>query len=144
MSLRTSLLGVVNLIRSIADETLLNGGVGLDVRLYTVVRRRIRHHTGKSKLGEPTVEDLEIVPKPRVREAGQGSILIVDQITPKHTTGGYSSVELNPPDEPGFEFMYVVTGPDGLSRNYKLTEIETVRPFNITLTLQTLDRKPPY
>jgi hypothetical protein len=138
MSLRTALLPVVDTLRGLAGPT------RLDIRTYTVTLRKRSWSEGEVLLGTPTVTDVLLTPRPKVREVPNSRDLIVGPITPKYSTGGYSPVELNPNDSPGHEFYYLVRAPDGVDRPYALMNIDEGRPFAYTLTLTALDRKVPF
>lgn len=140
MSFRTSFLGVLDRLRY------LTGPTGFDIRTSSVTRR-IETWSGSSDgpeigTGDVSADDLEIVPRPKVVEQGNGA-LIVAPITPASTTGGYTVDQLNPRDlDPGQRLVYVVNGPNG-EHFYQLVEIDTSRPFKYTLHLAPLDRDPP-
>ena len=136
MSLRTALLPVVNTIRGLA------GPATLDIRPYTVTVRTRTWSGGVVQKGVPTDADLLLSPPPKVVENGREAR--VGPITPKHAGGGYSPSELNPRDQPGVEFFYLLTGPDGVGRAFALVDIDTSRPFSYTLRLTSLDRKVPF
>jgi len=137
MSFRTDLLKTVVKLRE------LPGPTNFDIYTSTVV---VRHRTwsgGEVKLGTPTDIEIELFPRPKVRDAGNGSITI-GPITPQNAEGGYTPDQLNPTESDGVESYYIVTGADGDERAYKLTEIDDRRAFGYTLTLQALDRRTPF
>lgn len=140
MSLRTALLPVVDTIKGIASSGTI------DIRTYAVVRRVRRWSTGKVRQGEFVDEDLTITPKPKVVERGR--LLVVGPLTPFYDNGdkrgGYGPAALNPPPEAGMEFFYVVTGPDGIERPFKLVDLDASRPFAYFIRLESLDRKFPF
>jgi len=136
MSLRTALLPVVNTIRGLAGPTTL------DIRPYTVTVRTRRWSGGVVQKGTPADADLVLTPPPKVVERAREAL--VGPITPKHPTGGYSPAELNPTDQAGVEFFYVLVGPDNVRRPFALVDMDTSRPFSTTLRLVALDRKVPF
>jgi len=136
MSLRTALLPVVDTIRGLA------GPATLDIRLYTVTIRTRTWSGGVVQKGTPTDADLVLSPPPKVVESGRE--VRVGPITPKYPGGGYAPAELNPRDQAGVEFFYLLTGPDGTPRAFSLVDIDTSRPFSIMLRLVALDRKVPF
>lgn len=143
MSFRTNLLKTVNNLRA------LSGPTGFDV--YTSrVTIRVRTWTGgdngpEVRLGSYTDVDTEILPRPKVREAGGGTGLVVGPITPANDDGGYTPAQLNPAPSltAGQEVLYVVEGPNG-TFTYTAADIDTSRAFRYMLTLTGLERKIPY
>lgn len=138
MSLRTDLLPVFQEVRElIADEDTL------DLRTHRVIRRLITWQGDAVGIGEACVDDLELLPKPRVREDGQN--LIVDKITPSHSGGGYTPEELNPPkayeQDTNVELVYFVEGPK--TGTYVLIDSEETANFGYKLTLSPVRRVRP-
>lgn len=134
MTLRTDLLPVFDDARQIMQD------FGLRTTRVTI---RVRTWSGgKVKLGTPTDVDTEILPRPRVRELDTRRVK-VDKITPQHATGGYSRQQLRPDDAAGLEYFYRLVTPDGVTRDYALTELDTSRNFGYELTLTELDRGGP-
>lgn len=87
MSLRDDLLPVVDELRQLPDD--------FGIRLYSVILRTRTWKSGKPGIGQPTIVDVEILPKPRVRllstkevaESGgtyHAGDFKVEKITPKY------------------------------------------------------------
>jgi hypothetical protein len=142
MSFRDEILaGVVQ-----ANIPLL-GPDNFDVHTSRVIVRSRQYPSSPSGadvgLGSPTTTDLEITPRPKVKDLGNQA-LEVSLIIPQNANGGYTPAQLRPPDADGFEYVYVVIGPDGVEREYALQDLDTRRPFFYTATLTPIDRKIPY
>lgn len=136
MSFRDDLLPVVDDARGIATD--------LGLRQHSVTIRTETFpdeaHIGTS----PTVSDLTLSPRPKVRESSSGRKLKVGPITPSHSGGGYTAAQLNPlPDlSANQRVIYRVTGPNG-TRDYMLSDITTDRGYRHMLELTSLDRDGP-
>ncbi len=94
-------------------------------------------------LGTPTVTTTEILPRPKVEDLGSQR-LRVSRIVPSNAAGGYTPAQLKPPDADGFQYYYLVVGPDGIERAYKAEDIDTRSPIFYEVTLVPLDRKVPF
>lgn len=134
MSLRTGLLPVFRSTRQLVAN--------LGLRTCRVTIRTRTWSGGKVRLGAPSDSDLELLPRPRVREIDQRRIK-VDKITPQFSGGGYTRQQLRPDDLTSTEYYYIVVTPDGVSRNYTLENLDTARNFGYELTLIQLDRSSP-
>lgn len=117
------------------------GGV-FDVYTYTVTVRTGTWVSGKVGTGAVTISDLTILPRPRVREDGDGS-LIVEGIVPSNPKGGYTLAQLRPTTGAGVDYYYVVTGANG-THNYQLVDIDTGKAFLYSLRLKALTRATPF
>lgn len=126
---------------------LLGPTPGFDVHTSRVIIRSRQYPSSPdgpdAGLGTPTVTDLEILPRPKVKDAGNQT-LEVSLIIPQNANGGYTPAQLRPSDGDGFEYFYLVIGPDGTERGYALAELDTRRPFFYSVTLVPLDRKIPF
>lgn len=139
MSFRTELLKAVVKLRE------LPGPTQLDVYVTRVIVRTRSWSGGEAKLGHATDSEIELFPRPKVRNAGEGSrIVTVGPITPSNAVGGYTLEQLNPSEHDGVEAYYILIGPDGIERPYKLIQIDQKRAFRYTLTLEALDRRMPF
>lgn len=148
MSFRDDILeGVVDPLRYLPDTTF-----GLRTFKVSLVRREWQPLGSlPAKINVGTYSDTITVlrPRPKVREADGISAsgqLIVDKITPKNASGGYTPNELVPPSEPGVEFFWLVEGPfaNGPSvQEFKVVNIDTGKPFSYKVTLQSRNRKTP-
>jgi len=136
VTLRQALLPVVDTIRGLA------GPQTLDIRPFGVTLRTRQWSEGVVQSGVPTINDLVIEPRPRVRVAGREAM--VGPITPAYEGGGYSPDILNPSDTPGVEFYYVLKGPDNDARPYSVLNLDTSRPFGYVLRLLAIDRRVPF
>lgn len=97
-------------------------------------------------LGTPTITSVTITPRPKVEDIGNQR-LRVSRIVQQNPAGGYTPVQLKPDDAEGFEYYYLVTGPDGVERPYTIepsTGIDTRGPIFYEVTLAPLDRKIPF
>lgn len=146
MSLRTSLLPVADVVRSLASPETLSGGVGLDTWINTLTVRTTTWSGGRPGSGTATHADLVLVPNPEIRElsdhelAGSGGRytaqdLRVQHITPEYTDGGYSPLQLAPDvSSAAVEIVYVIEGP--LAGEYTLVGSSFADPFEYQLTLR--------
>jgi len=96
-----------------------------------------------ARLGTPTVTEVTITPRPKVEDIGNQR-LRVSRIVQPNPAGGYSHAQLRPSDADGFEYQYIVTGPDGVERAYTVEDIDTRGPIFYEVTLAPLDRKIPF
>lgn len=94
-------------------------------------------------LGVPTVSEVEILPRPKVRDAGNQA-LRVSLIIPQNANGGFTPEQLKPSDADGFEYAWIVVGPDGVERQYIPTDIDTREPFFYSANIVPLDRAIPF
>jgi hypothetical protein len=143
-TLRDGVMPVINVGRVLVDT--------LGLRQFTITVRT-RTWTGgpggpQKRLGTSTDVDLVLVPKPKVKELAEGTIL-VGPITPKTSTGtvGYLPSQLNPADVAGVEFYWLVEGPfaSGVtSAAYIPVAVDTSKPFRYMITCQTLNRARPF
>jgi hypothetical protein len=121
------------------------GALGL--RPTRVFVRSRTWSSGKIQTGTPTIANLEILPTPRVTATAGDPSMRIGPITPAYQgppAGGYTTAQLNPGDAPGFEHVYILLGPDGVERAYKLLKLSTTRALHYTLELQSFDRVVPY
>lgn len=129
---------------------LLGPDPGFDVHTSRVIIRSRQYPTSPSGpdvgLGTPTITDLEILPRPKVRDQGN-QILKVSLIIPQNANGGYTPAQLKPADADGFEYFYLVIGPDGTERAYACIDLDTRKPFFYEVTIQPIGqegRKVPF
>lgn len=119
----------------------------LGLRTVRVIVRSRQWSSGRIQTGTAIVSDLELDPRPHVRGVAGDPTLNVGPITPAYVgppAGGYTVDQLNPPDASGFEWTYIIIGPDGVERPYKLQRLTAVSSMRYMLDLQALDRKVPY
>ncbi len=147
MSLRSSALKIANRLRGLAPSPAID--------IYTTrVIVRTRTWTGGriGADGGKVDEDLEILPRPRVREISQREIagpggryqagdVRVGPITPKHAGGGYTQEQLAPAvTQNGVEVIYVLEG--GISGEYMRVDLESDRAFRYMLILRRKRSSP--
>lgn len=125
----------------------LLGPTGFDVHT-SIVKIQSRQYPSSpggadARLGTPTDTEITITPRPKVRDIGNQR-LRVSLIIPQNANGGYTPAQLKPSDADGFEYQYLVTGPDGIERPYLCEELDTREPFFYSVTLAPLDRKIPF
>ena len=140
MSFRTDLLPTLDSLRA------LTGPATFDVRTSTVTIRT-RTWTGTTvrdatRAGSYSDSTLELTPRPKVQQVGNGSLL-VGPITPAHASGGYTPEQLNPTPTDSTEVTVIVDGPNG-SHEYVIVGIDTSKPFRYMLQLAANDRAVPY
>jgi hypothetical protein len=119
----------------------------LGLRQVRVIIRSRQWSSGKIQTGTAIVTDLELSPRPHVRGVSGDPSLNVGPITPAYVgppAGGYTVAQINPSDAPGFEWNYVIVGPDGVERPYKLQRLTTASSMRYMLDLEALDRKVPF
>jgi len=136
VTLQSSLLPVLDSARTLLDT--------FGLRQTRVIVRSRTWSSGEIQVGTAAVVDLELAPRPKVKGLAGDPVLEVGPITPEHTTGGYTPAQLNPDDAPGFEYVYVCVGRDGVERPYKLGKMTTTRSFRYMLELQSLGRVVPF
>jgi len=137
MSLRDDLLPVFDRdARALIDD--------LGLRTSRVILRTRTWDGGHVGMGAADDVDLELVPRPKVREAGAG-MLTVGPITPTYPGGGYTAAQLFPDNtlEVNEERFWVVIGMDGEEERYRIASIDSRRAFRLMFTLQLLDRADP-
>jgi hypothetical protein len=93
-----------------------------------------------------TASDVEILPRPRVRETDSG--YTVDKITPETSLGGYAPSDLIPAHNARRVTYFVVIDPEGNERECKyaggLASVSTDRNFGYSLRLElTSPRRAP-
>lgn len=153
MTLATRMYRIVDRWRGRLDD--------FGLRRYTVTVRTVVWDSGIVGLGNPTTTDLVLSPNPKVQETDDKTITI-GHITPAYTSGGvsggYTIAQLRPltgdPDaneDPGTEFYYMVTGPNGTTR-YALIDVisgdgpalgEGAGSLRYKLVLASLNREGP-
>ncbi len=117
---------------------------------YETYALTIRTRTWAPQVGDGahTDSDITIEPNPPVKELEGGKSLKVGPIIPSHTGGGYTPQQLNPAGylaatNTTVEILHVVTGPDGVPRDFVLTHFDTSDPGEYILTLEALDPVAP-
>ncbi len=141
MSFRTDILA------NVVQSAIALPSVTFDIWTSTVSIRTRQFPSSPSGadvgLGTPTVVTTEILPRPKVEDIGNQR-LRVSRIVQQNPGGGYTPAQLLPSDADGFEYFYLVTGPDGTARPYSVAEIDTRGPIFYEVTLAPLDRGIPF
>lgn len=136
MTLRDDLLPTFQYARNLIDD--------LGLRVHRVIRRKVTWSGGSLRLGEPCVDDLEILPRPKIVE--QGNILVVGPITPKFSGGGYDLEDLRPAamfeQDTNVEVSYFTDGPR--SGEWVITDLDLVKAFGYFFTLEPATRLRPF
>lgn len=133
-TLRDGLLPVFESARTLID--------GLGLRTTRVIRRTKTWSGGQVGLGTLTTTDVELAPRPKVRDAGPGQV-VVGPITPAFAGGGYDHDDLVPAQTDAQDVIWVLIGADGEERPYRWAGTDSRRAFRYMLTLQELDREDP-
>lgn len=141
MSLRSSALRIANKLRALPSKPALDVyTTSVTVRTRTWAGGRVRADGGHEDV------DVEILPRPKVREINQREIagsggryeagdVKVGPITPSHSGGGYTADDLAPvASARGVEVLYVLEG--GISGEYMRIDIQTDRAFSYWLFLR--------
>lgn len=141
MSLRTSLLAVVESARSLSGPTFA------DIRVNQVTIRTRTWSGSILRDGTATDSDLVLPPHYPVRliteqelnaSGGQYEVgdILVDHVTPSNGAGvGYTPEDLRPVvTTDNVEIIYVITGPH--AGEYGIIDLRTYRPFTYQLVLR--------
>ena len=113
--------------------------------LTTKVVVRTRTWSGvRVNVGTPTDVDAEILPRPRVKESGDGAI-IIDRIQPSSALGGYTPQQLVPaePQALNVERFWVLTGPDGVARKFVNARFVSDKALHYSVELNNRDLRFP-
>lgn len=135
-TLRVGLLPVFDSARTLIDD--------LGLRTSRVILRTRTWDGGSVRMGDPTDEDLELNPRPKVRDIAPGR-LAVGPITPSYAGGGYTPAQLFPDDtlDADEERFWVVIGLDGEEREYRVSSIDSRRAFRLMFELESLHHPDP-
>jgi len=112
------------------------------LRNHRVFLRLGQWDGGEIHLGTLTDTDVEITPRPKVKENGPSS-LTVTNITPTYPGGGWEPLTLLPEVASGQDYYIIVTNPRGDSLPYTVTDIDSTSPFRVKLTLERLEPASP-
>lgn len=134
MALRDGLLPVFDSARTLIDN--------LGLRTTRVIRRTRTWSGAEVGLGTVTTTDLELVPRPKVRDAGPG-LVTVGPITPAFASGGYDADDLAPSQTAAQDVVWILIGADGTETAYRWHGSDSRLAFRYMLTLQELDRQDP-
>lgn len=141
MSLRTSLLAVVEAARKITGPT------GVDIRTDALTIRTRTWSGARLRLGTATDVDLVLPANYPIRLIASHEVnssngryefgdILVNHITPfDGVTTGYTLAQLKPPvTTDNVEILYLITGSH--PGTYELVEARTYRPFTYQLVLR--------
>jgi hypothetical protein len=95
--------------------------------------------------GVPVETRVEIIPRPRIIEQGDTSVLI-RIVQPSSALGGYGPTTLvpQPSSTSNVETLFALTFPDGVERLYTQARLVTDKAFHYEVELSGLDRKYPH
>jgi hypothetical protein len=132
MALRDDLLPVFYEARQLIQD--------FGLRTHRVFIRTYQWSGPRPNQGDrTTVSDVEILPRPRVRETEDG--YTVDKITPETSLGGYALSDLIPTPNAKRQVVFVVVDPDGNERECLTAPgqaaVNTERNFGYSLRLTT-------
>jgi hypothetical protein len=133
-------------LRGLADSIRGTVPQALGLRTTRVIVRTREWSGGKTGLGDATVTDYEVAPRPLVREVHGDSELRVGPITPSYSgcaVGGVAYSDLLSDDGCGVERYVVVIGANG-ERQYRITSIDTSHDLSWYLQLSTFERALPF
>jgi hypothetical protein len=137
MALRDDLLPVFGDARQLIQD--------LGLRTHRLYFRTRTWTGGRAGKGDPTDVDVELLPRPKIRETESG--YTVTGITPTYAGGGYTVDQLRILESPGVEKFYVVVKPNGESVECGLDSghdaVDTGKNFNWSLRLVSLDDREP-
>lgn len=137
MALREDLLPVFQ------DARVLIQGLGL--RTHRVIRRIITWSGEGVMRGQPTPTDVEILPRPKVRETPDG--YEITKITPVFSGGGYTLADINPILERNQQLTWIIIDPDSTERRCIFAAgtkaLLTDRNFGYSFNVVHLDRTAP-
>ena len=141
MSLRTSLLAVVEAARKISGPT------GVDIRVDQLTIRTRTWSGTRLRLGTDTDVDLVLPANYPIRLIASHEVhadvgryeygdILVNHITPSDGAGvGYTPAQLKPAvTTDNVEILYIITGSH--AGTYELVEARTYRPFTYQLVLR--------
>lgn len=130
MALRDDLLPIFYEARQMIQD--------FGLRTHRVLLRTYQWSGSRANSGDQSVTDVEILPRPRVRETADG--YTVDKITPETTLGGYTVEDLVPVQNARRQLVFVVVDPDGNERECLpvpgVNSVATDRNFGYSLTLR--------
>ncbi len=145
MSLRTSLLPVVEACRAIAGST------GLDIRTSQLTIRTRTWSGGRAGSGISTDSDLALPQRYKVSHLTAREVassggryemedVRVGPITPAGGGVGYTVDQLKPAGADGVEILYVLSG--AVAGEYAIVHLHTERPFRYEIVLRRRRRTP--
>jgi hypothetical protein len=108
--------------------------------LTTKVVVRTRVWSVEVGVGDHVDTDLEILPRPRVREQGDNAI-VIDRIQPRYSGGGYTPQQLVPPNplDNVTETFWLLTAVDGVTRKYTTATLITDKALHYGILLEGRD-----
>ncbi len=138
---REEYLEITHLVRSIPSDPAFDI---LTTRVVVRTRTWTGGTTNRVNQGTPTNVDVEILPRPRVRESGDG-IVIIDRIQPKSALGGYEPTDLvlANPIAANVERFWLLTAADGVTRKYVNSRLVTDKALHYGVELSGRDLRYP-
>lgn len=135
---RADWLELTNAIRYIPSDPVF------DI-LTTKVVVRTRVWSVEVGTGTYTETDIEILPRPRVREQGDDTI-VIDRIQPQCPSGGYTPQQLVPanPLDAVTETFWILTAADGVERKYTQAMFVTDKALHYSIVLSGRDLRFPH
>jgi len=112
--------------------------------LTTKVVVRTRVWSVEVGVGTYVDTDLEILPRPRVREQGDDTI-VIERIQPQCPSGGYTPQQLVPanPLDAVTETFWLLTAADGVERKYTQASLITDKALHYGIVLAGRDVRYP-
>lgn len=134
MTLRSSLLPVFTSARQLIQD--------LGLRQHRVFIRTRAWSADEVHLGTVTETDVEILPRPKVKQLGNGRWEI-SKVTPSYSGGGWTPEQLLPTAGEGEDVTIILRGPDGIDHRFRVAEVNPTGNFGYTLYLDELERSRP-
>jgi len=136
---RADFLDLVREIREIPSSA------EFDILTTQVVVRTRTWSPGPVGTGTPSDSDLTILPRPRVKESGDGTI-IIEIVQPAVGGFGYTPQQLVPsfPRSAAVEISWLLTAPDGVARKYTQARLDTSKALHYTIELSGRDLRFPH
>lgn len=126
------------------DVRFIPSDAAFDILTTKVVVRTRTWSGDRLGVGTATDVDVEILPRPRVEEDGDQGI-VIKLIQPRSALGGYTPQDLLIPNPQSMtvERFWVLTGPDGVEREYVPDKLITDKALHYSVSLRCLDRRVP-
>lgn len=135
---REAFLKIAHVVRKIPSSAafdILTTKVEVVTRTWSGVRVNV---------GTATDSRVEILPRPRVRESGDG-VIVIDRIQPRSALGGYAPTDLLPanPQAANVERFWILTAADGVERKYLNARLITDKALHYGVELTGRDLRYP-
>lgn len=112
------------------------------LRQTSVCVRTVQWSGGEVGLGTATTTDVEITPRPKVTDRGNGRI-VISKVTPSYSGGGWTPAQLIPEPDTGQDVFLVLVGADGLEHHYRVSDFDSRPNFGYEIEAEALDRPRP-